>query len=260
MPEEPEVIQVQDERRVYFFIIDNEVLDDHKLSPGAFWLYAKLVRIAGKNASCFPSLNTLAVAGDCSRGTIVNWRKELVDAKLIKFETRETEKSGHSNTKYIIKEVSKKHPPCQSADKPPCQSADTPLSATEHVRIYKREEDKEIETTPQIDTTQDIIPFIEKHWDEHQRTLPKSLRHKLNLGPFPEQFVRQEEALGKEPYRRLILTYIPSPENKGMVHFVKMTSPEVPRKPRNGNGNGNSNHPKTITERMMELHPELVGK
>ena len=147
MPEEVliESMEVRDERRVSFFIIDNVVLDESNLSPGAFWLYSKLVRYAQGKADCFPSLNTLAKAGDCSRGTIVNWRKELVDAKLINFETRETEKSGHCNTKYTLRDVAKKKTPCQSTDKPPLVNLTSPpLSATEHVIIYKKEKEEEI--------------------------------------------------------------------------------------------------------------------
>jgi hypothetical protein len=88
---------------------------------------------------------------------------------------------------------------------------------------------------PEIDLTQDLLPWMEKQWDDHQRTQAKALRRKFNPGPHADQYERQEASLGKAEYRRAFVEYLTGPDNRGMVNFAKAMAGEVPREPRNGN-------------------------
>jgi len=91
-------------------------------------------------------------------------------------------------------------------------------------RKENRLDDKPLDDAQQIDTTQSILPWLKRKWEEHQATLSKSLRKKFNPGPYPEQFERQEESFGKIEYRKLFLQYL-SEFNQGMIDFAKRAAP-----------------------------------
>jgi hypothetical protein len=92
---------------------------------------------------------------------------------------------------------------------------------------------KALETRPGIDTAQDLVPWMEKSWREHQQThkfpWPKVL--------YPNEFLGQEQRLGAKRYRRAWLRYLAKAERPSPFEFVKKhrASGSNPR-PQSGKG------------------------
>lgn len=81
--------------RKYFTTIPN-IVDDMKLSPAAFRLYAHIKRVAGENGKCWQSTRTLANACRVSAGSISKAKKELVNAKLITIQEKDNDRGGRA--------------------------------------------------------------------------------------------------------------------------------------------------------------------
>lgn len=78
-------ISVRDKRRPGFFSIDNEVLDDFRLSPMALTVYCHMARWSGDWDNVpFQTTTALAKRYTKGRATIVAAVKELTDAKLLR--------------------------------------------------------------------------------------------------------------------------------------------------------------------------------
>jgi hypothetical protein len=137
MEDDDRGVTVSDRRKWNFFQVNNEILDNYDLSLGAYWLYSKILRHSGVKDCCFLSLNRLAK--DCrlggneasqrgvSRQSIINWRQQLIDKKLIRVERRESQKVGHAMTWYIVCDIEKTSPPLSNQVDKASQRDLTPL-------------------------------------------------------------------------------------------------------------------------------------
>lgn len=70
--------------RKKFGIVSDEVVKDPGLSLRAKGLYALLTSYAGKDRTCFPSINTLAEMSGVSRRTVERTLNELEHKEYIK--------------------------------------------------------------------------------------------------------------------------------------------------------------------------------
>ena len=75
--------RVTDRRRHDFFIVDNAVLDKHRLGPHAVMVYCWLARFADAGGSSFPSVPTLAARAGMSQPTVRKAIADLVQAGLV---------------------------------------------------------------------------------------------------------------------------------------------------------------------------------
>lgn len=79
-----QTITVRDRRAPGFFLVDNEILDNYKLSAGAFAMYCHLCRHAGSKGNAFLSISAFAERYSIRRSTARAQRQELFDANLIR--------------------------------------------------------------------------------------------------------------------------------------------------------------------------------
>lgn len=73
-------------------------------------------------------------------------------------------------------------------------------------------------SSPDIDTGQDLIPWMEKAWRGHpttrKRKFPKNFK-------YPESVAAKEEAAGKESFRKAFLLYLDSSSKPDIFEFLR---------------------------------------
>ncbi len=94
--------------RRYYTQLPNSI-DDSDLSVYAFRLYVHLKRVAGDSGKCWQSVTTLAEACKMSRGKIVDARKELEKAGLIKTEQVDNPRGGRDFVSVAIADIWKQN-------------------------------------------------------------------------------------------------------------------------------------------------------
>lgn len=92
--------------RDFFTMIPNMV-DDMNLSPQAFRLYIHFRRVAGEDRSCYQSIKTLAEKCNMSTGMVSQAKHELVEADLIRSETKVGPNGNYSDV--TIKDIWKEN-------------------------------------------------------------------------------------------------------------------------------------------------------
>jgi hypothetical protein len=280
MPENPsERIQVRSKRKQDWFWLDNEFITDHArvVGPMAALVYVALCKYADKDdQNCWPSIRLLSEILGMSRDVVMLSVHYLEVALLVKVE-RKGEHQGFPNEYFILplpdkvvskhlieshdcKKCSRNHQKRGSGTPGQPLESGTP-GQLEAVRQGNSKEDtikEDLIEKIDVDTSQDLLPWMQRTWEVFQSKQPKITRRKFNPGPHPDQYERQEAAMGKVEYRRAITEYIYGPNNRGMVNFAKMMAETLGPLHRPPNGDGH--HQKSITEMMMEKHPEWATK
>ena len=98
-------MEIRDERRFNFTIVDNEILERDELDTYEKLTYIIMCKFAGQKDECFPSRKTLAKYVGCSVKTIDRKISNLVDKGFIKKIKRKTEKGDYTSNIYIIQGV-----------------------------------------------------------------------------------------------------------------------------------------------------------
>lgn len=97
-----------DQRAHGWFIIDNELIDDYKLTPHTGWLYCAIVRHVNKTSGvAFPSLATLAKETCMGKSTVTKHLDILEEKKLISRTLQFNEKGDCASTHYRLLPVKK---------------------------------------------------------------------------------------------------------------------------------------------------------
>lgn len=96
-----------DRRRRGFFMIDNEIVDDSKLSHKEMAVYMVLCRhLNQETGSCFPSLSTIGKKVGMSKNTIIKSLNLLIECGYVSKEKRSSEDGGHASNIYYINDIS----------------------------------------------------------------------------------------------------------------------------------------------------------
>ncbi|HFR4146081.1 TPA: DnaD domain protein [Bacillus cereus] len=96
-----------DRRRRGFFMIDNEIVDDSKLSHKEMAVYMVLCRhLNQETGSCFPSLSTIGKKVGMSKNTIIKSLNLLIECGYVSKEKRNSEDGGHASNIYYINDIS----------------------------------------------------------------------------------------------------------------------------------------------------------
>ncbi|WP_306473030.1 helix-turn-helix domain-containing protein, partial [Bacillus pseudomycoides] len=104
--EEGELMTLKDRRKYGFFMIDNEIVDDERLTHKEMAVYMSLCRHANRETgSCFPSLSTIGKKVKMSKNTVLNALKLLIELGYISKENRSSEDGGHASNIYYINDV-----------------------------------------------------------------------------------------------------------------------------------------------------------
>ena len=254
-------MNLKDERRRSFFMVDNEVLDDYDLSVGAFWLYSTICRESMGKGKWSPRLNELAkkprsgkskgVTPNCLR----NWREELVVKNLIRIEEHE----GQPST-CIILDVPKKSKgsnaevnPSTTVDTHPSSTVEgldqNPSTTVSTIKKDLKQKDKSKTTTaaspngepkpqPQPATIVDNCHpemRLASALDQMARELPVKVAWP-RLEPKIERWMEDQEGdIGKERYRAAwrdwVLDELASGRDPHPVAFAKHMEGQRKKKP-----------------------------
>ncbi|PHC21701.1 helix-turn-helix domain-containing protein [Bacillus wiedmannii] len=96
-----------DRRRRGFFIIDNEIVDDTRLTHKEMAIYMVLCRhLNQETGSCFPSLSTIGKKVGMSKNTIIKSLNLLIECGYVFKEKRNGEDGGHASNVYYINDIS----------------------------------------------------------------------------------------------------------------------------------------------------------
>ncbi|PFE42463.1 DNA replication protein [Bacillus cereus] len=96
-----------DRRRRGFFMIDNEIVDDARLSHKEMAVYMVLCRhLNQETGSCFPSLATIGKKVGMSKNTIIKSLNLLIECGYVFKEKRNGEDGGHASNVYYINDIS----------------------------------------------------------------------------------------------------------------------------------------------------------
>lgn len=87
-PKEQSNIDHVDERNHNFFMVDNEIIDDYKLSVDADSIYMLIIRRAQHKKTCYPSIRRWMKEKHRGHDKAKNAVKELTEKKLIKIDGR----------------------------------------------------------------------------------------------------------------------------------------------------------------------------
>jgi hypothetical protein len=103
-------VEVRDQRRHNFFIVDNEVIDDFGpiLKSWGLAVYLCLARHANQDSQAWPSQNTIAKEIGLSRGKVRDGIALCEETGLIKTHRRKNEDGSYSSTVYTLLPVPKK--------------------------------------------------------------------------------------------------------------------------------------------------------
>lgn len=96
-----------DRRRRGFFMIDNEIVDDARLSHKEMAVYMVLCRYLNQETgSCFPSLSTIGKKVGMSKNTIIKSLNLLIECGYVFKEKRNGEDGGHASNVYYLNDIS----------------------------------------------------------------------------------------------------------------------------------------------------------
>ncbi|PFX49709.1 helix-turn-helix domain-containing protein [Bacillus pseudomycoides] len=96
-----------DRRRRGFFMIDNEVADDERLTHKEMAVYMVLCRhLNQETGSCFPSLSTIGKKVGMSKNTIIKSLNLLIEYGYVFKEKRNSEDGGYASNVYYINDIS----------------------------------------------------------------------------------------------------------------------------------------------------------
>ncbi|QDD87466.1 helix-turn-helix domain-containing protein [Bacillus cereus] len=96
-----------DRRRRGFFMIDNEIVDDARLSHKEMAVYMVLCRYLNQETgSCFPSLSTIGKKVGMSKNTIIKSLNLLIECGYVFKEKRNGEDGGHVSNVYYLNDIS----------------------------------------------------------------------------------------------------------------------------------------------------------
>ncbi|PWE71478.1 DNA replication protein [Bacillus cereus] len=96
-----------DRRRRGFFMIDNEIVDDARLTHKEMAVYMVLCRhLNQETGSCFPSLSTIGKKVGMSKNTIIKSLNLLIECGYVFKEKRNSEDGGHASNVYYINDIS----------------------------------------------------------------------------------------------------------------------------------------------------------
>ncbi|MED2754611.1 helix-turn-helix domain-containing protein [Bacillus thuringiensis] len=99
-------MMVKDERVRSFFILDNEVVDDERLTHKEMAVYITLCRhVNHETGVCFPSLATIGQKVGMSKNTVIKALNTLIEMGYITKEKRASKEQGNMSNCYRINDV-----------------------------------------------------------------------------------------------------------------------------------------------------------
>ncbi|AQQ66157.1 DnaD domain protein [Bacillus cereus] len=95
-----------DRRRRGFFMIDNEIVDDARLSYKEMAVYMVLCRhLNQETGSCFPSLPTIGKKVGMSKNTVIKALNTLIEIGYVTKEKRSSKEQGDMSNVYYVNDV-----------------------------------------------------------------------------------------------------------------------------------------------------------
>lgn len=95
-----------DRRRRGFFMIDNEIVDDTRLSHKEMAVYMVLCRhLNQETGSCFPSLPTIGKKVGMSKNTVIKALNTLIEIGYVTKEKRSSKEQGDMSNVYYVNDV-----------------------------------------------------------------------------------------------------------------------------------------------------------
>ncbi|PEY19548.1 DNA replication protein [Bacillus anthracis] len=95
-----------DRRRRGFFMIDNEIVDDARLSHKEMAVYMVLCRhLNQETGSCFPSLPTIGKKVGMSKNTVIKALNTLIEIGYVTKEKRSSKEQGDMSNVYYVNDV-----------------------------------------------------------------------------------------------------------------------------------------------------------
>ncbi|EEK53310.1 helix-turn-helix domain-containing protein [Bacillus cereus] len=95
-----------DRRRRVFFMIDNEIVDDARLSHKEMAVYMVLCRhLNQETGSCFPSLPTIGKKVGMSKNTVIKALNNLIEIGYVTKEKRSSKEQGDMSNVYYVNDV-----------------------------------------------------------------------------------------------------------------------------------------------------------
>ncbi|MDA1636496.1 DnaD domain protein [Bacillus cereus] len=95
-----------DRRRRGFFMIDNEIVDDARLSHKEMAVYMVLCRhLNQETGSCFPSLPTIGKKVGMSKNTVIKSLNALIEIGYVTKEKRSSKEQGDMSNVYYVNDV-----------------------------------------------------------------------------------------------------------------------------------------------------------
>lgn len=99
---------LKDRRKYGFFMIDNEVADDVRITHKEMAVYMVLCRhLNQETGSCFPSLPTIGKKTGMSKNTVIKSLNTLIDIGYVTKEKRSSKEQGDMSNVYYINDVHK---------------------------------------------------------------------------------------------------------------------------------------------------------
>ncbi|HDR8448219.1 TPA: helix-turn-helix domain-containing protein [Bacillus cereus] len=99
-------MMLKDERIRSFFILDNEVVDDERLTHKEMAVYIMLCRHVNKETgACFPSLSTIGKKVGMSKNTVIKSLNILIEMGYVTKEKRASKEQGNMSNCYCINDV-----------------------------------------------------------------------------------------------------------------------------------------------------------
>jgi predicted transcriptional regulator len=106
LDEEGELMTLKDRRKYGFFMIDNEVADDVRITHKEMAVYMVLCRhLNQETGSCFPSLPTIGKKTGMSKNTVIKALNTLIDIGYVTKEKRSSKEQGDMSNVYYINDV-----------------------------------------------------------------------------------------------------------------------------------------------------------
>ncbi|HDR7526706.1 TPA: DnaD domain protein [Bacillus paranthracis] len=95
-----------DRRRRGFFMIDNEIVDDARLTHKEMAVYMVLCRhLNQETGSCFPSLPTIGKKVGMSKNTVIKALNTLIEIGYVTKEKRSSKEQGDMSNVYYVNDV-----------------------------------------------------------------------------------------------------------------------------------------------------------
>lgn len=185
---EDNVYKVSDVSRSFFFMIPN-IIDDYGLSVFAFRLYCRLKRVAGESGMCNQTTRTIADACKMAVGSVVNAKKELVEAGLISIEVVPGRNGNehhitindiwHENMRSYSERSTKQRSPDE-----PMRSPDERKRSPGGIKEDPLKKTIEEDSRNSCETSQEtVIPGEAEKWFEEREQKPQSPAGRKPLTP-----------------------------------------------------------------------------